>query len=120
MHLAQVEQPLQQGVSLHQRALTPKTSRNVVGWGGGDTCDRLTSHSEEVATLPIDNAATSTTDWLPISPNDIMRLNHRGNDHQLTKLLVIKQILLISNLGNLQRISILMLGRKWLRVWKPV
>lgn len=35
MHLAQVEQPLQQGVSLHPRALTPKTSRNVVGWGGG-------------------------------------------------------------------------------------
>lgn len=74
MHLAQVEQPLQQGVSLHPRALTPKTSRNVVGWGGGgcDTCDRLTSHSEEVATLLIDNAATSTTDWLPISPNDII------------------------------------------------
>ena len=113
------------------RCLSPPKSINTenltkcsgVG-GGGDTCDRLTSHSEEVATLPIDNAATSTTDWLPISPNDIMRLNHRGNDHQLTKLLVIKQILLISNLGNLQRsvwrISILMLRRKWLRVWKPV
>lgn len=78
MHLAQVEQPLQQGVSLHPRALTPKTSRNVgglegvggVGWGV--TCDRLTSHSEEVATLLIDYAATSTTDWLPISPNDII------------------------------------------------
>lgn len=91
MHLAQVEQPLQQGVSLHQRALTPKTSRNVVGWGGGGvTCDRLTSHSEEVATLLIDNAATPTTDWLPISPNDIMRLNHRGHDHQLTKLFDVK------------------------------
>lgn len=72
MHLAPVKQPLQQDVSLHPRALTPKTSRNVVGWGGGDTCDRLTSHSEEVATLLIDNAATSTTDWLPISPNDII------------------------------------------------
>ena len=73
MHLAQVEQPLQQGVSLHPRALTPKTSRNVVGGGGGGgyTCDRLTSHSEEVATLLIDNAATPATDWLPISPNDI-------------------------------------------------
>ena len=35
MHLAQVKQPLQQGVSLHPRALTPKTSRNVVGLGGG-------------------------------------------------------------------------------------
>ena len=89
MHLAQVEQPLQQGVSLHPRA--PKTSRNVVGWGGGGvTCDRLTSHSEEVATLLIDNAATPTTDWLPISPNDIMRLNHRGHDHQLTKLFDVK------------------------------
>ena len=73
MHLAPVKQPLQQDVSLHPRALTPKTSRNVVGWGGGgDTCNRLTSHSEEVATLLIDNAATSTTDWLPISPNDII------------------------------------------------
>ena len=78
MHLAQVEQPLQQGVSLHPRALTPKTSRNVGGLegvggvGGGDTCDRLTSNSEEVATLLIDNAATSTTDWLLISPNDII------------------------------------------------
>ena len=74
MHLAQVKQPLQQGVSLHPRALTPKTSRNVVGLGGGggDPCDRLTSHSEDVATLLKDNAATSTTDWLPISPNDII------------------------------------------------
>ena len=35
MHLALVKQPLQQDVSLHPRALTPKTSRNVVGWGGG-------------------------------------------------------------------------------------
>lgn len=35
MHLAPVKQPLQQDVSLHPRALTPKTSRNVVGWGGG-------------------------------------------------------------------------------------
>ena len=34
MHLAQVEQPLQQGVSLHPRALTPKTSRNVGGLEG--------------------------------------------------------------------------------------
>ena len=37
MHLALVKQPLQQDVSLHPRALTPKTSRNVVGWGGGVT-----------------------------------------------------------------------------------
>lgn len=71
MHLAQVEQPLQQGVSLHPRALTPKISRNV-GGGGCVTCNRLTSHSEEVATLLIDNSATPATDWLPISPNDII------------------------------------------------
>ena len=108
------------------RCLSPPKSINTenltkcsgVG-GGGDTCDRLTSHSEEVATL-LRLLRLIGFQFLPT----ISSLNHRRNDHQLTKLLVIKQILLISNLGNLQRsvwrISILMLRRKWLRVWKPV
>lgn len=74
MHLAQVTaRCLSPPKSINTENLTKCRGVGGGGWGGGgDTCDRLTSHSEEVATLLIDNAATSTTDWLLISPNDII------------------------------------------------
>ena len=45
--------------------------------------------------------------------------NFKGNDHQLKKLLIVKQIFLVSTLGNVEtvwRICILMLGCKGLSV----
>ena len=44
---------------------------------------------------------------------------NKGNDHQLKKLLIVKQILLVSTLGNVKitvwRINILILGSKELK-----
>ena len=53
-----------------------------------------------------------------ITINMAFRSREKGNDHQLKRLLIVKQILLVSTLGNLQRavwrIYALMLGCKGL------
>ena len=53
-----------------------------------------------------------------ITINMAFRSREKGNDHQLKRLLIVKQILLVSTLGNVQRavwrIYALMLGCKGL------
>ena len=56
---------------------------------------------------------------ISITPANCNRQNCKWNDHQLKKLSIVKQILLVSTLGNVEtvwRIRILMLGYKGLSV----
>ena len=55
-----------------------------------------------------------------ITPESLIRVMREENNHQINKLVIVKQILLVSTLGNVWitvwRICILMLGRKGLKL----